>query len=420
MQPAVLIRLRPLGPWRYGAGEGGRDRTDKIFRSDRLYSAVTGAMRHFGWLDGWLAATARTQTAQVAFSSLFPFQGDVLFVSPPRTLWPPPARLVSSPSPVFLSKMRWNAAQFVPVSVVDSMLTGRPILADQWSPDPESGCLLRRDRPSTTPFRNVMRTRVAIDRVSRRGAHSDSFACVEFEPGAGLWSVARFADGSAADLWSDRVTAVFRLLADTGFGGGRTIGWGQTAQPEFQTGTWPNLLFPRTGKLASRNFDGATPAAYWLLSLYSPAETDSPDWSNGDYELAARGGHTQTNSVKQSVQMIAEGSVIVAANEPAGTAVDVAPEGHGHPIYRAGFAVSLRLPELTEEDIKPVEEPTDEEAPEAKPCPREQAPEAEMPETAEPQEPGEVAPEPQAEQPPPAHADDVVQESLTEEDAGDL
>ena len=37
MTPALLIRLRPLGPWRYGPDEGGRDRVDNLYRSDRLY-----------------------------------------------------------------------------------------------------------------------------------------------------------------------------------------------------------------------------------------------------------------------------------------------------------------------------------------------------------------------------------------------
>ncbi len=402
MQPAVLIRLRPLGPWRYGSGEGGKDRVDKIFRSDRLYSAVTFAMRQFGFLEEWLDATVRSSTSQVAFSSLFPYQGDALFAPPPRTLWPPPSSLVTSPSPVFLSKIRWDAAQFVPAAVIDSMLTGRPILAEQWMPDPESGCLLRRDRPSATPFRVVMRLRAAIDRLSQTAAHIDSFACVEFESTSGLWCVARFADPDAETQWSDRVKAAFRLLADTGFGGGRTIGWGQTAQPEFQNGAWPNLLLPRSARAQNSHSTTGESAAYWLLSLYSPAPSDMPDWSGGDYELVSRGGRVRDHSAKKIVRMISEGSVLVAAKELSGAAVDVAPDGFVHPVYRAGFAVALRLPDLTEEDIKPVEEPVDEEAPEVKPCPEPQPivaesrqPEAQEPEVVKAEEPQQQPQQPE-------------------------
>jgi CRISPR type III-A-associated RAMP protein Csm4 len=384
MQPAVLIRLRPLGPWRYGAGEGGNDRVDKVFRSDRLYSAVTLALQQFGLLEEWLDATARASGAQVAFSSLFPYQGDTLFAPPPRTIWPPPSSLVTAPSPVFLSKIRWDAAQFVPTTVIDSMLTGRPILAEQWAADPESGCLLRRDRPSTSPFRAVMRTRAAIDRLSQTAAQIDSFACVEFEPGAGLWCLARFQDAEAEGRWSDRLKAAFRLLADTGFGGGRTSGWGQTAEPEFQNGSWPNLLLPRSAKASASNSANGENAAYWLLSLYSPAQSDSPDWTGGDYELVTRGGYVHDRSAKKTIRMIGEGSVLVASQEPSGVAVDVAPDGFEHPVYRAGFALALRLPELTEEDIKPVEEPTDEEALEIKPCAEPAVPEIPTLEEPEP------------------------------------
>ncbi|MBV8896152.1 MAG: hypothetical protein JO051_06560 [Acidobacteriaceae bacterium] len=403
MSAAVLIRLRPLGPWRYGSGEGGKDRVDKIFRSDRLYSAITLAMRQFGYLEDWLEATARASAPQVAFSSLFPYQAETLLAAPPRTLWPPPPNLVTSPSPGFLSKIRWSAAQFVPVTVIDSLLTGRPILAEQWTPDPESACLLRRDRPSTSPFRVVMRSRATVDRLTQTSAYVESFACVEFESTSGLWCVARFADSNAASEWRDKLKAAFRLLADTGFGGGRTIGWGQTAAPEFQDGEWPSLLLPRTGKTRRNGAGNGDSASYWFLSLYSPAPSDEPDWSAGDYELITRGGHA-----RKTTRMIAEGSVLLASREPSGKALDVAPDGHAHPIYRSGFALALRLPEVTEEDIKPVEEPTDEEAPEAKPClapspesePAPAAPDAPTPESLDVQpELAPDAPTPDPEQP---------------------
>jgi hypothetical protein len=131
--------------------------------------------------------------------------------------------------------------------------------------------------------------------------------CVEFENGAGLWGVARFADEAAESTWGERVRAAFRLLADTGFGGHRSSGWGQAAAPEFEKGVWPTLLLP---KLAGASVNGREPESdgdqssfFWLLSLYSPAPNDSVDWSSGDYRLT-----------------------------------------FPHPVYRAGFALTCRLP----------------------------------------------------------------------------
>jgi CRISPR type III-A-associated RAMP protein Csm4 len=368
MQPAVLIRLRPLGPWRIGPGEGGRHQIDTIFRSDRLYSALTLAAESLGFLEEWLDATARAQTPAVVFSSLFPYQGDTLFAPPPLTIWPPAASSVTSPSPVFLSKMRWEAARFIPVTTIETLLGGQPILAEQWVIDAESGCLLRRDRPSQSPFRIAVRTRVAVDRISQTAAHLHSSACVEFESSSGLWLIIRFKDEAAEATWSDRIKACFRLLADTGFGGHRSSGWGQTADPEFRSGRWPGLLVPHLERLArsTRGNEGAGNGGgaplFWLLSLYSPSPADEVDWSLGNYGLVVRGGRIQSsahagdNALKKNVRMVAEGSVLAVQHEPVGTAVDVAPDGFAHPVYRLGFSLSLKLPNPKEiTDSRPVE-----------------------------------------------------------------
>jgi len=44
---------------------------------------------------------------------------------------------------------------------------------------------------------------------------------------------------------------------------------------------------------------------------------------------------------------VTEGSVVHAASEPRGCAADVAPYGFPHPVFRAGFAVSIPLPEVS-------------------------------------------------------------------------
>ena len=360
MQPGLLIRLRPLGAWRYGPAEGGHDSVDTLYRSDRLYSAVTLAMQRLSLLDEWLAATAHAAKPAVVFSSLYPFQGDTLYAIPPATLWPPPIGLLHSPSPVFLTKIRWKTARFVPLSVIDSLITGQPILADQWLPDPESGCLLRRDRPSASPFRMVVRSSAAVDRITNNGDESKSVACVEFEPSAGLWTVARFADSAAEQTWSPRLQAALRLLSDSGFGGGRSKGWGQTQTAEFQPGSWPGLVLPKLGRhlrtAPAAEPESTAPGLFWLLSLYSPASSDKVDWSGGNYSLAARGGrvesHSGAGSLKRTVRMVNEGCVLASHDEPVGTAVDVSPDGFAHPVYRSGLALALRLPVV---EIQPAE-----------------------------------------------------------------
>ena len=51
-----------------------------------------------------------------------------------------------------------------------------------------------------------------------------------------------FRDEAARDQWQEPVKAAFRLLADTGFGGERSRGWGRSETPEFVEGTLPGLI----------------------------------------------------------------------------------------------------------------------------------------------------------------------------------
>ena len=86
--------------------------------------------------------------------------------------------------------------------------------------------------------------------------------------------------------------------------------------------------------------------AWWLLSLYSPHASDAVDWSRGEYSATQRGGWTDSPSgvaPKKQVRMIEEGSVLLAPSLR-GRAVDVAPDGFPHPVYRAGFALAVPAP----------------------------------------------------------------------------
>ncbi len=351
MTSALLIRLHPSGPWRFGPGDGGRDRLDALYRSDRLFSAVTLAFQRLGLLSKWLEATAQAETPAVVFSSLFPFQTDSLFVPPPATLWPPPAAAVRISSPVFSTKVRWSAARFVPLSLIETLLLGQRVLAEQWLADPESGCLLRRDRPQSSPFRLVNRSQAAVDRLTEN-VNGHSAACLEFEPGAGLWCAVTFQSDEAKQNWKPRLEAAFRLLADTGFGARRSSGWGQISRFEMEEGAWPAILLPKLNRVkvnaANKGSAVEETPLHWLLSLFTPGTNDQIDWSAGSYSLTVRGGRVESlagsGSQKKLVRMVEEGSVLSAPQIPLGTAVDVAPEGFAHPVYRTGFALSIRMP----------------------------------------------------------------------------
>src|SRR4029078_3152278 len=95
-------------------------------------------------------------------------------------------------------------------------------------------------------FRAEIRWNARVDRLTG-ATDRHSTACIEFRPGAGLWTIVSFADDAARDRWMEPVSGAFRLLADSGFGGERSRGWGRSESPEFIEGTLPEMIVPRVG-----------------------------------------------------------------------------------------------------------------------------------------------------------------------------
>lgn len=305
---------------------------DRVYHSDTLYSAVTGAMARLGMLDDWLEATALAPEPAVRFSSCFPFQGDALFVTPPRTLWPPPAS----------SKVRWKGARLVPLTVVESLVSGRPVSEEGWAVDGGSECLI--PMGAQGPFRVSVRSNAAIDRGGAAVAPHSS-ACLEFAPDAGMWMAVAFADAAAQERWRDPVVSALRLLVDSGLGGERSRGWGRAT---LEVSGRHASLFP----VSQPNGE----SGWWMLSLFHPAAEESIDWKRGNYAATIRGGRVESDAgwgqAKRATRMIAEGSVLVASSEPRGAVTDVAPEGFPHPVYRSGHALAIRIP-LKVEIVRP-------------------------------------------------------------------
>jgi CRISPR type III-A-associated RAMP protein Csm4 len=346
MNPGCIVKLRPVGPWRIGPDSGMRDRVDTLYHGDSLYSAVTGAMLSLGMVEEWLDATARNPAgAAVRFSSLFPFQGETRFVVPPKTVWPPAA------SP----KVRWKGARFIPLTLVDALLKGATPEEDRWSLDGQSECLMPQGR--NAPFRIGLRSGAAVDRLGS-GVAPHVTGCLEFQSGCGLWAAIWFADESAKSQWQKPVESAFRLLADSGFGGERSRGWGRAEAPEFVEGTLPDLILPpmvppeAAAPPEGESFwtEPASVQAYWLLSLFAPNADDAIDWERGFYDLVARGGRVESparsGDPKKLLNMVSEGSVLLASGDLRGSAADVAPDGFPHPVYRAGFALAIPIPQV--------------------------------------------------------------------------
>ncbi len=326
--PAILARLRVTRALRPGSADGSRAKVDKVLHSDTLFSALTCAFDQLGSVAGWLEDTAESVSPLVRLSSAFPFVGRTLFVPAPKNVWPP----------VGAGKLRWKAARFVPLSMAGAALRGDPPNEDRWVVDPVSECLLPVERNGvvTEPFRVALRSGAAVDRISGLSATTFSSACLEFNQGAGLWCVVAFANAAARTKWAKPVESAFRLLADTGLGGERSSGWGQLERPDFESVQFPDFLgFPKSS---------ADEPGHWMMSLYTPAEEDAPDWRRGAYSMTVRSGWSSRGDKKRSGNMVEEGSVLVSEATPVGRSWNVAPEGQERALYRWGVGLSVPVP----------------------------------------------------------------------------
>ncbi|MEZ5353055.1 MAG: hypothetical protein R2762_10500 [Bryobacteraceae bacterium] len=339
MSPALQIFLRPTGPWRMGAANGKREETDRIFHSDMLYGAVCSAMASLGWLEEWLDATARQDgEPAVRIGSLFPsVQGEALAPAP-ANLWPVAG----------MSRVRSGGARMIPMQLMGALAAGLGWNEESWEVDGPSECLVKRSgRGGRSLFRETVRSHGAVDRLGGEIAVHRT-GCIEFGEDCGLWGLVEFA-GTAAELWTDRVEACIRLLADTGLGGERTKGWGAFQIERMRRGGKEELLF---GNMRRQGGDGnaadSGETGYWLLSLYNPSAGDEVDWTRGSYTVLDRGGRVESPGgwgvEKRRLRMIAEGSVLATGKRPRGAAHDVAPAGFAHPVYRCGFAVGTEIP----------------------------------------------------------------------------
>jgi CRISPR type III-A-associated RAMP protein Csm4 len=341
MNPALLIRLRPITPWRIGPDHGALDESEAVLHSDALYSALCLAFQQLGWLEEWLRATADPYGAPaVRFSSCFPWQRGLLFVPPPPGLWPPAESAGAS------TKLRWKGVKLVPASVVASLLRGETLDEKAWTVDAYSGCLIPTGgRFPTGPFRRMRRSSVAVDRVTGANIQPWSAGCLQFAPAAGLWCAAEFLNATAYAVWAPKISTAFCLLADSGLGGLRSRGFGRARTPDFQPGDLRDLLLPGLPATAAAHPAGRS---WWLLSLFSPGASDQVAWGSGNYSIIERSGRVASHSgaglLKRSSRLVREGSVVVSPGALTGSVRDVAPEGAPHPVWRAGFAVALELP----------------------------------------------------------------------------
>jgi len=249
------------------------------------------------------------------------------------------------------ARVRWKSARFVQLGIVQALLAGRRLDEQHWSVDGPSQCLVPAGRPG--PFRVDIRWNAAVDRLSGAGERHAT-ACLEFRPGAGLWTVVSFLDDAARGRWLEPVKAAFRLLADTGFGGERSRGWGRAGAPEFVEGQLPGMILPAPARVepgtAAAPQAGVQPPVEPQPAV-EPAPVEEPPAAEeaAVTELAAE-PEAETAPVEEPP----------AAEEAVVTELAVEPEAEASPVEEPPAAEEAAVTELAAEpdaEASPVEEP---------------------------------------------------------------
>ncbi len=86
------------------------------------------------------------------------------------------------------TKIRYKGAHFVPLSVIESLLSDKAIDEDRWAVDGESECLVAANQ-GRGPFRVALRSSAGVDRLQNAAVEVHSTACLEFARGCGLWTI---------------------------------------------------------------------------------------------------------------------------------------------------------------------------------------------------------------------------------------
>ncbi len=312
------FRLVFPGGVHVGAREGAMEGTDSMIRSDTLYSAFFNG---YGLLYGKSELEALLKRflepgPPFFFSSAYPFVGDRLYLPVPKNQIP--------------GEKRGRKIQLVEMKVWSRLIRGESL--ENLLASGEVDALPRRPDPldpdKLVPWKKIDQPRLGphgmLNHTGERFFHCGE---LHFQAGAGLYFLVRYNRGE--EVVKRRVEAVWRLLADEGLGGDRSVGKGLFDHPS------PVEVILNAPDAAN---------GWAALSLYYPGDGEWSGIHEGFYDLVERGGYMFSKEGRglrrKTATMFTEGSVFPASTIRAGALVDVTPRLFtGHDVFRAGVAL---------------------------------------------------------------------------------
>lgn len=307
-----IIKFKFISPLHIGSDEAGIgvENVQSMIHSDTIFSALvnSASLMNNNYIDFLIQGNFR-------ISSAFPYKENHYFL--PRPFYPFPSTFGKYSKEVkkleFLQEVDFQA--WIKGELNEKNITGA----------------ISRSQNIEEISTLDIRPRNFID---RRTSDTIIYHCggVVFQKNCGLYFVLE-TDNEDKGRFQD----ILKALKKLGFGGERSIGYGQFSFEiigaiDTEAGIWKNI----------KNNEGNS---FSLLSLCYPAENENINAKA--YQTVLRKGWVfSTSSKKQmkrkTLRMFKEGSVFI--NQLKGKIVDVTPQGfNDHDVYRYGKAFSVKM-----------------------------------------------------------------------------
>lgn len=307
-----IIKFKFISPLHIGSDEAGIgvENVQSMIHSDTIFSALvnSASLMNNNYIDFLIQGNFR-------ISSAFPYKENHYFL--PRPFYPFPSTFGKYSKEVkkleFLQEVDFQA--WIKGELNEKNITGA----------------ISRSQNIEEISTLDIRPRNFID---RRTSDTIIYHCggVVFQKNCGLYFVLE-TDNEDKGRFQD----ILKALKKLGFGGERSIGYGQFSFEiigaiDTEVGIWKNI----------KNNEGNS---FSLLSLCHPAENENID-SKAYQTVLRKGWVFSTSSKKQmkrkTLRMFKEGSVFI--NQLKGKIVDVTPQGfNDHDVYRYGKAFSVKM-----------------------------------------------------------------------------
>ncbi len=339
------VKLRFTTPVHLGRGSDELDKTELVYHSDSLKSALYAVGLPF--FEEWANADYFFNGFKI--SSCFPYAGNEYFF--PRPMINKRMKFISTKEELQAKKAK--KVEYITKSVFEKFINSKneevEINEALITPDGAFICenkstFIRKGVKSIEEqfsfYKTEVQQRVAVplegDQEDSRPFYLDR---IYFEKDCGLYFLATFND----DKIQSQVFTALAMLSEQGIGTDRTVGNGLFS---FNVETDVDSNFNLNSNSTSQS--------QLLLGLYLPekSEFEKVDLENSSWSMIKRGGYmagseneNQKHLRRKSIYMFGEGSVLKSTDKLNGNFIDLKPAWNEpmHPVWRCGMPLIINI-----------------------------------------------------------------------------